>query len=93
MTDTLAAVVRGEPSWDALPDGVSPTLRVFLRRCLHKDPGERVHDIGDVRLALQRAFDAPSKEFRVSLAAAHHGRVSPWPPLSTAARTWYLKTK
>ena len=57
MTDTLAAVVRGEPAWDALPDALSPTLRVYLRRCLHKDRKQRVHDIADVRLALEGAFE------------------------------------
>ena len=38
------------------------TLGVYLRRCLHKDPKQRIHDAGDVRLALEGAFDgmAPS---------------------------------
>jgi hypothetical protein len=31
--------------------------RTFLRRCLEKDPQCRVHSIGDVRLALDGAFD------------------------------------
>ena len=57
LTDTLAAVVRSEPPWDALPDTLSPTLRVYLRRCLHKDPKQRVGDIRDVRLALEGAFE------------------------------------
>ena len=53
VTDTLAAVVRSEPPWDVLPDAVTPTLRVYLRRCLHKDSKQRVGDIRDVRLALE----------------------------------------
>ena len=57
VTDTLAAVVRSEPQWDALPDTMSPSLRVFVRRCLHKDCKQRVGDIRDVRLALEGAFD------------------------------------
>ena len=57
VTDTLALVVRGEPDWNALPKGLSPTLASYLRRCLHKDPKQRVHDIGDVRLAIEGAFD------------------------------------
>ena len=59
MTDTLAAVVRSEPSWDALPETLSPTLRLYLLRCLHKDPKQRVGDIRDVRLALEGAFETP----------------------------------
>ena len=57
VTDTLAAVVRGEPDWSLLPRSLSPTLVVFLKRCLQKDPRQRVGDIHDVRLALDGAFD------------------------------------
>jgi serine/threonine-protein kinase len=60
---TLAEVMKSEPQWDALPSDVSPTLRTYLARCLQKDPKERVRDIGDVRLALEGAFEvsAPSE--------------------------------
>ena len=69
VTDTLAAVVRSEPSWDALPDAVSPTLRVYLRRCLHKDSKQRVGDIRDMRLALEGAFETGVSHAEKSLAA------------------------
>ncbi len=69
VTDTLAAVVRSEPSWDALPDAVSPTLRVYLRRCLHKDSKQRVGDIRDMRLALEGAFETGVSRAGESLAA------------------------
>ena len=57
VTDTLAAVVRSEPPLNALPDAVSPTLRLYIRRCLHKDPHQRVPDIAAMRLALEGAFE------------------------------------
>ena len=61
---TLAEVMKSEPQRDALPADVSPTLRTYLARCLQKDPKERVRDIGDVRLALEGAFEisAPASE-------------------------------
>ncbi|TDI46072.1 MAG: hypothetical protein E2P02_05935 [Acidobacteria bacterium] len=61
---TLAEVMKSEPNWDALPSDVSPTLRTYLARCLKKDPKERVRDIGDVRLALEGAFEisAPASD-------------------------------
>ena len=62
VTDTLAAVVRSEPKWDALPDTVSPSVRVFLRRCLHKDSKQRIGDIRDVRLALEGVFETTVTE-------------------------------
>ena len=55
VSETLAAVLIREPDWAALPSGLSPTLLVFLRRCLHKDLKQRMGDIHDVRLALEGA--------------------------------------
>ena len=57
LTDTLAAVVRAEPDWSLLPAGLPETLVVYLRRCLQKDPKQRVPDMATMRLALEGAFD------------------------------------
>jgi Tol biopolymer transport system component len=57
VSQTLARVIERDPDWDALPRAVPPALQVFLRRCLQKAPRQRVQDIGDVRLALEGAFD------------------------------------
>ena len=54
-SDTLAAVLRGEPDWNALPAGTPPVVQRLLRRCLAKDPRERLRDIGDVRFDLAEA--------------------------------------
>jgi serine/threonine-protein kinase len=59
ITETMVAIMRGEPDWSRLPSDTPATVRMFLRRCLEKDPRDRVHDIADVRLALNGAFDAP----------------------------------
>ena len=50
VSDTLAAVIRAEPDWDALPASVHPRIRYLLRRCLEKDPKQRLRDIGEARL-------------------------------------------
>ena len=55
---TLADVMRSEPAWERLPEGVSPALRTYLERCLAKEPRQRVQAIGDVRLALEGRFDS-----------------------------------
>src|SRR5262245_1537874 len=71
VTDTLAAVVRSEPKWDALPDAISPTLRLFLSRCLHKDSKQRVGVIRDVRLHLEGVFGTTAAQVaEVTVAAA-----------------------
>ncbi|MBF8300248.1 MAG: prkC 15, partial [Acidobacteria bacterium] len=76
ITETIAAVVKGEPDWSALPATLSPTLRVYLRRCLQKNPRDRVHGIGDVRLAIDGAFDVQAPPPQPSAEAI--GTTVPW---------------
>ena len=57
VSDTMAAVLKMEPSWDVLPANLSPVISTYLRRCLHKDPKQRIHDVADLRLALEGAFE------------------------------------
>jgi Tol biopolymer transport system component len=58
VSEVLAGVIKSDPDWSALPPAVPPMLQVFLRRCLEKDSNRRIHDVADVRLALEGAFDA-----------------------------------
>jgi Tol biopolymer transport system component len=58
IADTLAAVVKLEPTWGAVSADVSPRVRQVLRVCLQKDLKQRAQAIGDVRLALEGAFEA-----------------------------------
>ncbi len=55
VTDLLAAVVRGEPDWSALPEGTPAAIRTLLRRSLQKDPARRLHHIADARIELEEA--------------------------------------
>ena len=57
ISEVMAGVIKSEPDWDALPTALPPALVTYLRRCVQKDPRERIRDIGDVRLALAGAFD------------------------------------
>ena len=57
ISQTLARVIERDPDWAALPKTLPPALDTFLRRCLQREPRERVRDIGDVRLALAGAYD------------------------------------
>ena len=41
VTDILAAVVRAEPDWQALPAATPVKVRDLLRRCLQKDKRQR----------------------------------------------------
>ena len=46
-TDTLARILEHEPDWTLLPDRTPRSVRVLLKRCLRKDPRQRLRDIGD----------------------------------------------
>ena len=58
VSDTLAAILRAEPDWSALPPETPGTIRRLLRRTLEKDLKRRLRDIGDVRLDLEDALSA-----------------------------------
>jgi eukaryotic-like serine/threonine-protein kinase len=58
VSEVLAGVIKSDADWNSLPAAAPPMVRIFLKRCLEKDPSRRINDIGDVRLALEGAFDA-----------------------------------
>ena len=58
ISDTLAAVLRGEPEWTALPANVSPALVALLRGCLDKDRRRRVADLSIARYIIDREGEA-----------------------------------
>ena len=53
-----------EPDWTLLPAGLPSTLVVYLERCLHKDPKQRIPDMAAMRLALEGAFETPQRRQR-----------------------------
>ena len=77
VSEVLSRVLQREPEWSALPSGLSPTLVVYLKRCLHKDAKHRVHDIGDMRLALEGAFETAKPQAAAS-ALGRWARLMPW---------------
>jgi serine/threonine-protein kinase len=58
ISETLAAVLRGEPDWTALPESTPRAIERLLRRCLQKDPRERLQSIGDARIEITEATKA-----------------------------------
>ena len=60
VSDTLAAVLRQDVDWAQLPRSTPAPVRRLLRRCLDRDPKQRLHDIGDARLELEEAKAEPA---------------------------------
>ena len=77
VSETIAAILRGEPDWSALPREVPPGVRELLRRCLRKDPRERLRDAGDARLLLLEAR-AHAAAAPAAAPPARHGLAWPW---------------
>jgi len=62
VTDTLAAVVKTEPDWEALPADTPLALRTLLARCLRKDLAHRLHDMADARIEIEEASATPERK-------------------------------
>ena len=51
-TDVLAAVIKDEPGWDALPPSTPPNVRELVHRCLDEGRGQRPAGMAAVSGAL-----------------------------------------
>ncbi|HEV2323884.1 MAG TPA: protein kinase [Terracidiphilus sp.] len=66
VSDVLAAVIKSEPDWNALPADTPPAMQRLVRRCLQKDPHERLRDIGDARIAIEETLSGAEQEAAIS---------------------------
>src|SRR3989442_599400 len=55
-SDVLAAVIRAEPDWNAVPETTPASIRRLLRRCLEKDSKRRLQAIGEARITIEEAL-------------------------------------
>ncbi len=58
-SDCIAKVLQKEPDWEALSEGTPWRVRDLLRRCLEKDPHDRLHHIADARIEIRQAQAEP----------------------------------
>ena len=52
ISDTLAAVLRQDIDWTALPASTPASVRRLIARCLDRDVRRRLRDIGEARIVL-----------------------------------------
>ena len=91
-TDILAAVVRAEPDFTALPESTPASIRRLLKRCLEKDRKKRLPDIGVAKLEIDDALIAP--EPITEVATSKRQSMLPWlvaafAVLALVAVSWY----
>ena len=77
VSDMLAAVLRADPDWEALPPETPAPIRRLLRRCLAKDPERRLHDVADARIEIDDAASEPLVPAAPSIARRGPSRL-PW---------------
>ncbi len=71
VSDTLAAVLRQDVDWTALPASTPAPVRRLIARCLDRDVRRRLRDIGEARIVLDdpaRARAADSAKDGLALA-------------------------
>jgi len=61
VSDTLASVLKIEPDWNLLSEEIPESVRRLLKRCLQKEPRQRLHDIADARIEIDETLAAPPR--------------------------------
>jgi serine/threonine protein kinase len=59
-TDTVARILERQPDWQALPQKIPANIKVLLRRCLEKNPRQRLQHIGDAAIEISETLNAPA---------------------------------
>src|SRR5262245_9364978 len=80
-SETMAAVMLKEPDWDALPKNTPSRLKELLRRCLVKEPRNRLRDIGEARIAIEKIAAHPKTDVAqtsISIPVSPQRRASGW---------------
>jgi len=78
VSDTLAAVIRGEPDWALIPANVPSEIQQLIRRCLNKDPRQRLQSIGEARIAIENVIEGRTATTRASgISATPSSAVAP----------------
>ncbi len=70
VADSIGATLHKELDFTRLPASTPRFVRHVLRRCLERDRKKRLRDIGDARIELQLALEAPEPEDALPTAAS-----------------------
>jgi serine/threonine protein kinase len=73
VSDTLASVLKSAIELDDLPAALPSAVTRLLRRCLQRDPKQRLRDIGDARIILQEVISGATEEAADEVPAQRSG--------------------
>ena len=60
VSDAIAAILKTDVDWTALPADLPDQIRLLLKRCLEKDRAARIGDIGTARFLLAETLAPPT---------------------------------
>ena len=82
ITETLGAIIHKEPEWEALPAATPWRIQELLRRCLTKEPHDRLDGIANVRIEIKLAVEEPTPVLPTGVTSAGQSplwmRAIPW---------------
>jgi serine/threonine protein kinase/Tol biopolymer transport system component len=78
VSDTLAAVLRADFEWTALPADTPDSIRRLLRRCLQRDRKRRLRDIGDAIVEIDESSTEPGHAPSATAGPVDRRRWLPW---------------
>ncbi len=78
ISDTIAAILTQPPPFQRLPSATPPGVRRLLERCLERDPRQRLRDIGEARIVLERVASGADEEIAPSPPGRRHVSRAPW---------------
>jgi len=85
ITDVLAKVLERDADFDRLPPATPATIRTLLRRCLTKDPKQRLRDIGEARVTIDDVIAGRPGDDAPKVAGVAASRIAPsWLPWGIA---------
>ena len=88
VSDTLAAVLRAEVEWSALPADVPPSIVTLLKRCLEKDRRQRIEEIAVARFIV--AEHAALTPLRIAVDDEQRRRPQAWSLIAAVVVTAFV---
>jgi serine/threonine-protein kinase len=77
-SDILAAVLKTDPDWNALPAETPPRIRKLVRRCLDRDRKQRLQDIGEARITIDALEDTTEQPAAPAAPTQPWRQLVPW---------------
>jgi eukaryotic-like serine/threonine-protein kinase len=78
LSDTVAAILKQDPDWRAIPPGTPARIQSLIARCLRKDPVHRLRDIADGRFLIEEASNDPGAVATAATPARPSRIRTPW---------------